>query len=134
MFDLQPHHYLFILALIALIFEIFTFAFVAGTIAVGFASAGFANYLEASVSVQIISFILGCAVGFFSIRLIAEKWFYAEEVDTNSYIGREGVVIDDDIVVVSGQRWKYSSVEVLKKGESVVVVKQTGSKLIIKKL
>lgn len=132
--ELHTHHMLFILSVIFLIVEIFTFTFVGGAVSIGFVFSGIANFMEASVEWQILWFIIGCAVGFFSIKHIATKYFYPEDLETNSFIGRDGVIVDEKKMLVSGQLWNYKAKGKVKPGTKVTVLSLEGSTLLVKSI
>lgn len=136
MYHLEPHHLLLLLSVFFLIVEIFTFTFVGGAISIGFLFSGIGNYLGASTDAQIILFIVGCAVGFFSIERIATRFFYPEEINTNSVIGSEGEIMNNRRIKVNGTEWNYKTENgrPIKAGAQAMVLSQKGSTLLVKSI
>lgn len=130
--NFETYHLLFCLAVVFITIEVFTFAFISGSIAFGFVLSGIANYFDASVNWQITWFVIGCAIGFFSIRFIATKFFYPEDIETGSFVGRKGKVLDSDRLTVSGQTWLYTSDTPVRPGQKVKIVAIHGSVLTVK--
>ena len=131
---LEPHHLLFLLAVFFLILEIFTISFIGGAISIGFLFSGIGNYLDASPEWQIFLFIMGCAVGFFSIKKIANEFFYPEDIETNSLVGDEGEIINSKRIKVNGTEWNYKTENgnPIKAGSRAKVLSQQGSTLVVK--
>tara|TARA_B100000767_G_C19520083_1_gene432084 strand:- start:3 stop:404 length:402 start_codon:yes stop_codon:yes gene_type:complete len=127
---MEKYHLLLLLVAVFLIVEVFSTAFVGGSIALGFLMTAITNFFDASISWQIVWFITGCVIGFFSIRWIATNYFYPEDLETNSFVGREGV-IDGDLIKVNGQAWKYKSSEIIEQGTKVKVLTLDGTSLVV---
>lgn len=117
-----------------MIIEIFTFTFFGGAISIGFLLSGIGTYFNMSTEWQIILFIIGCAIGFFSIKKIANQFFYPEDIKTNSIVEDEGTIINTQRIKVNGTEWNYKTENGLpiRAGSQVIVLSQQGSTLLVK--
>ncbi|MBN2669091.1 MAG: NfeD family protein [Bacteroidales bacterium] len=115
-FNIEVWHYLVAGAFVALIIEIFTISFVAGSVGVGLLLAALANYLGFAIQWQIVWFAVGVGVTFFTIRAIMEKFVFKKNgVKTNqdALIGKTARVSEEidpargsGRVKIDGDDWK----------------------------
>ncbi|MFY0672665.1 MAG: NfeD family protein [Bacteroidia bacterium] len=143
---LEEWHIWILLGVLFFIIEIFTPAFVAACLGIGFLFGGLASALELSYTIQLIFFSVGTAASFFLIRPFILKIGYqnADKVKTNadSLVGKKGKVVEEinsakgtGYVAVDGDQWKAvssnnevielnSQVEILSRDSIIVTVKK----------
>ncbi|MBI1184673.1 NfeD family protein [bacterium] len=136
-----------LLGILFFIIEIFTPAFVAGCLGIGFIIGGLASAIGLGYTWQLIFFSAATAVSFFLVRPLILKIGYkaAGNVKTNadSLIGKIGKVterIDDNLstgyVAVDGDNWKAISLtgESIEKGDKVEIVSRDSIIVTVKKV
>jgi membrane protein implicated in regulation of membrane protease activity len=143
---LEEWHIWILLGVLFFIIEIFTPAFVAACLGIGFLFGGLASALELSYTIQLIFFSVGTAASFFLIRPFILKIGYqnADKVKTNadSLVGKRGKVVEEingaagtGYVAIDGDQWKAvsadneiiennSQVEILSRDSIIVTVKK----------
>lgn len=119
---LEVWHIWILLGVLFFIIEIFTPAFVAACLGIGFLFGGLASALELSYAIQLIFFSVGTASSFFLVRPFILKIGYqdADKVKTNadSLVGKKGKVIEEinsaagtGYVAIDGDQWKAVSID-----------------------
>ena len=131
-----------ILAIIFLIGELLTGGFYLLSIGIGAIAAAILNYLQFSITAQIIAFIL-ITVIFILISRPLYKKLNKNTVDkksnTERLIGLKAKVTEDidshkiGTIKVNGEVWKAISNEEISKGEEVEIIGIEGVKLKVKK-
>ena len=131
-----------ILAIIFLIGELLTGGFYLLSIGIGAIAAAILNYLQFSITAQIIAFIL-ITVLFILISRPLYKKLNKNTVDkksnTERLIGLKAKVTEDidshkiGTIKVNGEVWKAISNEEISKGEEVEIIGIEGVKLKVKK-
>lgn len=132
-----------ILAIIFLIGELMSGGFYLLSIGIGAMAAAILNYLQFSMTIQIITFILITLIFILISRPLYKK-LNKNTVDkrpnTERLIGL-GAKVTEDIdshkigtINVNGEIWKAISDEKIEKGEKVEIVDIEGVKLKVKKL
>lgn len=124
-----------LLGILAFIVEIFTPAFVAACLGIGFILGGIASAMGLNYTWQLTFFSVGTAVSFFAIRPLILKIGYGTSggVKTNadSLIGRTGKVSEtigsedgNGYVAIDGDVWRAVSEDgtMIEKGQRVEVV------------
>lgn len=124
---IEVWHYLIVGAFLALIIEVFTAGFIAGSVGIGLLLAALANVFGLSVEWQIIVFSIGLGASFFAIKPVMEKLIYnkdAEKTNQEAMIGKMGRVLEEintgkgtGRVKLDGDDWK-AEVE----GDAVIAV------------
>jgi len=131
--------------IILLIFEIFTPGFVVACIGIGAFLASVFAYFDASISIQLLAFSIGTLLSFFGIRPYVLKHIYNSKENTttnaDTLIGKVTKVkeiIDNNQnsgrISIYGDNWRARSEDgsIIKKGETVEVVKIDSTVLIVK--
>ena len=126
-----------LLGIVMFIVEIFTPAFVAACLGIGFVFGGLASGLNMGYSMQLVFFSVGTAGSFFLIRPFILKVGYkgSEKVKTNadSLIGRVARVTENidpakgtGYVAVDGDHWKAVSAtnEAIETGSQVTITQR----------
>lgn len=126
-----------LLGVLMFILEIFTPAFVAACLGIGFVLGGLASGINLGYSMQLIFFSIGTAGSFFLIRPFILKVGYkgAEKVKTNAdtLIGKSARVTETidpaqgaGYVAVDGDHWKAVSAdnEVIEAGSQVTITQR----------
>ncbi|MGB0429955.1 MAG: NfeD family protein [Bacteroidia bacterium] len=119
---LEEWHIWVLLGVLLFIIEIFTPAFVAACLGIGFILGGVASGIGLSYTIQLVFFSIGTAGSFFLIRPFILKIGYnhADKVKTNadSLVGKKAKVIEDinpaqgsGYVAVDGDQWKAVSID-----------------------
>ncbi len=132
--QLEEWHVWVILGVLFFIIEIFTPAFVAACLGIGFLLGSVASALGFSYSIQLVFFSIGTAASFFLVRPFILKIGYhdAEKVKTNadSLIGKQGKVIEEinaaegtGYIAIDGDQWKAISEDnsIIEKGTRVEI-------------
>ena len=132
-----------ILAIIFLIGELMSGGFYLLSIGIGAIAAAILNYLQFSITAQIIAFILITLIFILISRPLYKK-LNRNAVDkrsnTERLIGLEAKVTEDigphkiGTINVNGEVWKAISDEEISKGEEVKIIEIEGVKLKVKKL
>ena len=144
---MEAWHWWVILALIFVIVEMFTAGFAVMCISVGCLFGALASVLDWELKWQILSFAVGTAVAFVTVRPLVYKFFYKKspEVKTNAdaLIGRRAIVterIEGELhpgrVKIDGDDWKAVPLndETIEVGEAVEVTAINSIILTVKKL
>lgn len=81
---------------------------------------------------HIIHYWLRCWL--FSIKRIANQFFYPEDIQTNSIVGDEGEIINSKRIKINGSEWNYKTEEAISinPGTRAKVLAREGSTLIVK--
>lgn len=143
----EDWHIWILLGVLLFIIEIFTPAFVAACLGVGFLLGGIASAIGLSYSWQLLFFSIGTAGSFFLLRPFLIKIGYknSDKVKTNadSLVGRVGKVTetineqnDTGYVAVDGDNWKAVCVDssIIEKGQKVEIVSRESIIVTVKKL
>jgi len=140
---LEPWHIWLIIGIALFIIEIFTPAFVAGSLGVGaILSAIGAVAFNLSFNMQLVVFGVFSLLSFFAIRPIFLKYLDKSEIETNvdAMIGRQGVVIKPiekgqyGYVKIDGDQWRAVAEDnalVIEKDAIVKVVKIEGNTIFV---
>jgi membrane protein implicated in regulation of membrane protease activity len=140
---LEPWHIWLIIGIALFIIEIFTPAFVAGSLGVGaILSAIGAVAFNLSFNMQLVVFGVFSLLSFFAIRPIFLKYLDKSEIETNvdAIIGRQGVVIKPiekgqyGYVKIDGDQWRAVAEDnalVIEKDAIVKVVKIEGNTIFV---
>jgi len=136
-----------LLGVLMFIVEIFTPAFVAACLGIGFIMGGLASGINMSYSWQLIFFSIGTAGSFFLIRPLILKVGYrqSEKVKTNAdvLIGKKGKVTEEinasagtGYVAIDGDSWKAIAVDndTIEKGERVEIISRESIIVTVKKI
>lgn len=140
-------HIWVIIALIFVIVEMFTTGFAVMCISVGCLFGAVASAIGWDIEWQLLSFAIGTALAFITVRPLVYKFFYkrSPEVKTNTdaLIGRRAVVterIEGELhpgrVKIDGDDWKAIPLadETIEVGEAVEVTAINSIILTVKKL
>lgn len=140
-------HIWVIIALIFVIVEMFTTGFAVMCISVGCLFGAVASVIGWDIEWQLLSFAIGTALAFITVRPLVYKFFYkrSPEVKTNTdaLIGRRAVVterIEGELhpgrVKIDGDDWKAIPLtdETIEVGEAVEVTAINSIILTVKKL
>jgi membrane protein implicated in regulation of membrane protease activity len=140
---LEPWHIWLIIGIALFIIEIFTPAFVAGSLGVGAILAAIgAVAFNLSFNMQLVVFGVFSLLSFFAIRPIFLKYLDKSEIETNvdAMIGRQGVVIKPiekgqyGYVKIDGDQWRAVAEDnalVIEKDAIVKVVKIEGNTIFV---
>jgi membrane protein implicated in regulation of membrane protease activity len=140
---LEPWHIWLIIGIALFIIEIFTPAFVAGSLGVGAILAAIgAVAFNLSFNMQLVVFGVFSLLSFFAIRPIFLKYLDKSEIETNvdAIIGRQGVVIKPiekgqyGYVKIDGDQWRAVAEDnalVIEKDAIVKVVKIEGNTIFV---
>ena len=132
-----------ILAIVFLIGELLTGGFYLLSIGIGAIAAAILNYLQFSVTIQIIAFILITLIFILISRPLYRKLnrnTVDKKSNTERLIGLKAKVIKDigpsevGSINVNGEQWKAFSDEEISEGEEVQIIDIEGVKLKVKKL
>jgi membrane protein implicated in regulation of membrane protease activity len=115
--ELEIWHIWIILAVILLIVEIFTPAFLAACLAIGCIFAGISSSMAFGVKIQLLAFSIGTLISFFGVRPFILKYGHKKSGDlktnVDALVGKSGkvtVTIDNfqnqGRVTVEGDDWK----------------------------
>ena len=131
---MEVWHYWVIIALVFVIVEMFTTGFAVMCISFGCLFGAVASALDWELKWQLLSFAIGTALAFATVRPLVYKFFYkkGQEVKTNvdALVGRRAIVterIEDELhagrVKIDGDDWKAISTdaEPIEVGEAVEV-------------
>lgn len=145
LFGMSPMNFWLILTVLLAITEIFTLGLTTIWFALGALAAFFACIMGASVPLQIVVFIIVSVIALLLVRPLSLKLLGGRVVKTNidALIGRK-VNVSKDIdniketgnVILDGTTWNARSLEdeiTISKGETVIIEKVEGNKLIVKK-
>lgn len=131
------------LAIIFLIGELLSGGFYLLSIGIGAIAAAILNYLQFSITIQIIAFILITVIFIFISRPLYRKLnknTVDKKSNTERLIGLKAKVTEDidshkiGTIKVNGEVWKAISDEKIEKGEEVEIIEIEGIKLKVKKL
>ena len=143
---MEEWHILVTIGIIAFIVEIFTAAFISGSIGIGLLFAALGNYLGLELKWQILLFSFGVALTFFLIRPIITKYGYNKnKIKTNqdALIDKNGTVTQEinhkqntGRVTIDGDDWKAKTVnnEIIMIGTTIKVVAIDSIVLIVEPL
>ncbi len=144
---MEVWHYWVIVALVFVIVEMFTSGFAVMCISFGCLFGAVASALDWELKWQLLSFAIGTALAFMTVRPLVYKFFYkkGEEVKTNAeaLVGRRAIVterIEGELypgrVKVDGDDWKAVSTdsEPIEMGEAVEVTDINSIILTVKKI
>ena len=132
-----------ILAIIFLIGELLSGGFYLLSIGLGAIAAAILNYLQFSITLQIIAFILITVIFILLSRPLYKKLnknTVDKKANTERLIGLKAKVTEDidshkiGNINVNGEVWKAISDEKISKGETVEITEIEGVKLKVKKL
>ena len=132
-----------ILAIIFLIGELLSGGFYLLSIGLGAIAAAILNYLQFSITLQIIAFILITVIFILISRPLYKKLdknTVDKKANTERLIGLKAKVTEDidshkiGNINVNGEVWKAISDEKISKGETVEITEIEGVKLKVKKL
>ena len=132
-----------ILAIIFLIGELLSGGFYLLSIGLGAIAAAILNYLQFSITLQIIAFILITVIFILISRPLYKKLnknTVDKKANTERLIGLKAKVTEDidshkiGNINVNGEVWKAISDEKISKGETVEITEIEGLKLKVKKL
>ena len=132
-----------ILAIIFLIGELLSRGFYLLSIGLGAIAAAILNYLQFSITLQIIAFILITVIFILISRPLYKKLdknTVDKKANTERLIGLKAKVTEDidshkiGNINVNGEVWKAISDEKISKGETVEITEIEGVKLKVKKL
>ena len=132
-----------ILAIIFLIGELLSGGFYLLSIGLGAIAAAILNYLQFSITLQIIAFILITVIFILISRPLYKKLnknTIDKKANTERLIGLKAKVTEDidshkiGNINVNGEVWKAISDEKISKGETVEITEIEGVKLKVKKL
>ena len=132
-----------ILAIIFLIGELLSEGFYLLSIGLGAIAAAILNYLQFSITLQIIAFILITVIFILISRPLYKKLnknTVDKKANTERLIGLKAKVTEDidshkiGNINVNGEVWKAISDEKISKGETVEITEIEGVKLKVKKL
>lgn len=132
-----------VLAIIFLIGELMTGGFYLLSIGIGAIAAAILNYLQYSITTQIIAFILITLIFILISRPLYRKLnqnTVDKKSNTERLIGLKAKATDDidshkiGTINVNGEIWKAISNEMISKGEEVEIIDIEGVKLKVKKL
>jgi len=140
-------HIWFALGVILIIAEVATpGGFVLACFGISCLIAGFSYYLNFELIGQIVIFCISSLILFVSVRNLFKKIFFRPEqmVKTNidALTGKIGIVSEkidsatgEGRVIVGGEDWKGISISdtIIEKGNKIIVVEVSGTKLIVKK-
>jgi len=143
--ELEIWHIWIILAVLLLIVEIFTPAFLAACLAIGCIFAGVSSLMDFGVIIQLLAFSIGTLISFFGVRPFILKYGHQKSGDLKTNvdalvgkIGKVTVAIDNfqnqGRIKVEGDDWKAESEnnEIIDVGERVEIVKVVSTILIVK--
>ena len=131
-----------ILAIIFLIGELLSGGFYLLSIGIGSIAAAILNYLQFSITIQIIAFIVITLIFIILSRPLYKKLnrnAVDKKSNTERLIGLEAKVTEDidshkiGTINVNGEVWKAISDEKISKGEKVEIIEIDGVKLKVKK-
>ena len=131
-----------ILAIVFLIGELLTGGFYLLSIGIGALAAAVLNYLQYSITIQIIVFILITLIFVLISRPLYKKLnrnTVDKKSNTERLIGLKAKVTEDigsdkiGTINVNGEVWKAISDEEISKGEEVEIIEIEGVKLKVKK-
>lgn len=144
---MEVWHIWVIIALIFVIIEMFTTGFAVMCISFGCLFGAGASALDWAIEWQILSFAIGTALAFVTVRPLIYKFFYKNqpEVKTNTeaVIGRNAIVTERIVgsiqpgrVKIDGDDWKAVSLEndPIEEGEMVEVTAINSVILTVKKV
>lgn len=142
---MEPWHLWIIFAILLLIVEIFSPAFLAATLALGCIAAGVVSAFDYGIEIQLIAFAAASLAVYFTVRPFMISYAYKKNghVRTNAdaLVGKVGRVletIDNDKnegrIMVSGDDWKAESADdsIIEAGHRVEVTKVNSTILIVK--
>lgn len=142
--DIEIWHIWVIVAVVLLIVEIFTPAFLAACLSIGCLLAAGFSYFDFGVKVQLLTFSVGTLCAFLGIRPLILAYGHRSrgEVLTNveALVGKIAKVTESNAnvnrqgrVVVEGDDWRAESVngELLEVGDRVVIQKVDSTILIV---
>ena len=143
--EFEIWHIWIIIAVMLLIVEIFTPAFLASCLSIGCIFAGIFSSMDFGIKIQLLAFSIGTLISFFGVRPFILKYGHKKSSDlkTNvdalvSKIGKVTVTIDNfqnqGRVTVEGDDWKAESenTEILNAGERVEIIKVDSTILTVK--
>jgi membrane protein implicated in regulation of membrane protease activity len=143
--EFEIWHYWIIAAVVLLIIEIFTPAFLAACLSIGCLFAGIFGAMDFGIRIQLITFSIGTLISFFGIRPFILKYGHKRngDVKTNvdALIGKTGKVIvtidkaqNQGRVTVEGDDWRAETEnnEILNAGERVEILKVDSTILTVK--
>ena len=131
------------LAIIFLIGELLSGGFYLLSIGIGAIAAAILNYLQFSIMIQIMAFILVTLIFILISRPLYRKLnknTVDKKSNTERLIGLKAKVTEDidshkiGTISVNGEVWKAISDEKIEKGEEVEIIEIEGIKLKVKKL
>jgi membrane protein implicated in regulation of membrane protease activity len=143
---MEEWHILVTIGIIAFIVEIFTAAFISGSIGIGLLFAAFGNFVGLETKWQILLFAFGVTLTYFLIRPIITKYGYRKNnITTNqdALIDKIGTVTQEinhfentGRVKIDGDDWKAKTEnnEIIKIGTAIKVVAIDSIVLIVKPL
>lgn len=145
--EFQIWHIWLITGVVFFIIEIFTPSFILGSLGIGCALAAVSAYLDGTYTWQIIFFIIGALISFFTVRPLMTKYAYksAAKIKTNvdNLIGQYGRVSETinpvdgtGRVALDGDDWKAVSEnnEVIEKGTKVEITNRESIVITVKPL
>uniref|UniRef100_UPI00405608EB NfeD family protein n=1 Tax=Alistipes sp. TaxID=1872444 RepID=UPI00405608EB len=144
---MEVWHYWVIVALVFVIVEMFTTGFAVMCISFGCLFGAVASALDWELKWQLLSFAIGTALAFATVRPLVYKFFYkkGQEVKTNvdALVGRRAIVterIEGELhagrVKIDGDDWKAVSTDTapIEVGEAVEITAINSVILTVKKL
>lgn len=144
---MHPWHIWIIAAIFFFIIEIFTPGFVLACLGIGCLISGLAAILNFNFQIQVLAFSITTLIVFFGIRPFILKYLFKAsatiETNVDALIGKTGrvaVKIDPESnsgrVIVEGDDWRALSVDddIIDAGKKVIILKVTGTKLLVKKV
>lgn len=144
---MEPWHLWIMIAILLLIVEIFSPAFLAATLSIGCLAAGVISALRYGIEVQLIAFAAASLVVYFTVRPFMIRYAYKTNgnlrTNAQALVGKVGRVLEtidnnknEGRIMVSGDDWKAESEDdsVIEAGHRVEVVKVNSTILIVKNI